>query len=88
MGRILNTARSFRRLTEEELASIRSARLRLVKALPEESLVDLGERTHSAWRPTRAAVYNGVFSDHLFKGGEQVKIASVEPYVPKPASAP
>ncbi|MGH0038582.1 MAG: M48 family metalloprotease [Myxococcota bacterium] len=87
MGRILNTARSFGRLTDEERASIRSARLRLVTAQAEESLVELGERSHSAWRPNRAAVYNGVFVDHRFAGGEWVKVAKVEPYTPRPAKA-
>lgn len=87
-GRILNTARSFGPLTEEERASIRSARLRLVKALPDETLVEVGERADSAWRPNRAAVYNGVFVDHRFAGGEWVKVAKVEPYRPEPAQAP
>jgi predicted Zn-dependent protease len=88
MGRFLNTARSFGPLTDEEKASITSARLRLVKALPDESVVEIGERADSAWRPNRAAVYNGVFVDHRFAGGELVKVAKVEPYVAAPTPAP
>ncbi len=81
-GRFANTARSFRPLTDEERRSIRAARLRLVQAMPGEALSDLGKRAGSAWNPTRAAVYNGIFSNHRFEGGELVKIASVEAYRP------
>ena len=81
-GRLLNTARSFRPLTPAERSSIQSMRLRVVTARPGEGLVALGQRTGNAWDPSRTAVYNGLFANHRFEGGELVKIAQVEAYVP------
>lgn len=81
-GRMLNTTRSFRPLTEEERRSFRSTRLRLATARPGEDLVALGERTGNAWDPANTAVYNGIFVNHRFAGGELVKIAQSQPYIP------
>jgi len=81
-GRILNTARSFRPLTEKERLSIRATRLRVVTARPGEDLLALGDRTGNAWDPSHTAVYNGIFVDHRFEAGELVKIAQSELYVP------
>ena len=83
LGRTLATARSFRPLTEEERASIQSQRLRVVKARSEENLEALTRRTGNAWDTTRTAVYNGIFANHRFEGGELVKVSQVEPYTPK-----
>jgi len=80
----LNTARSFRPLTEEQRKSIEMTRLALVEARAGEDLVALGKRTDNSWEPSRTAVLNGIFSNHRFEGGELVKIARVEPYVAKP----
>jgi predicted Zn-dependent protease len=82
-GRMLNTARSFRPLTPEERNAIQSERLRVVEARPGEDLTALGQRTGNAWDPSRTAVFNGLFSNHRFEGGEFVKIARVEPYRPQ-----
>ena len=83
LGRTLSTARSFRPLTREERNSLTVTRLRLATARPDEDLTALGRRTGSAWDPSHAAVYNGIFVNHRFAGGERVKIASVTPYVPR-----
>ena len=83
LGRTLSTARSFRPLTPEERNSLTVTRLRLATARPDEDLTALGRRTGSAWDPSHAAVYNGIFVNHRFAGGERVKIASVTPYVPR-----
>jgi predicted Zn-dependent protease len=80
----LNTARSFRPLTEEQRKSIEVTRLSLVEARAGEDLVALGQRTGNSWEPSRTAVLNGIFTNHRFEGGELVKIARVEPYVTKP----
>jgi predicted Zn-dependent protease len=82
LGRTLSTARSFRPLTREERSSLTVTRLRLAMARPDEDLTALGRRTGNAWDPSLAAVYNGIFVNHRFEGGERVKIASVTPYVP------
>jgi predicted Zn-dependent protease len=83
LGRTLNTARSFRPLTEEERNSVTSTRLRIAKANPGETVEALHRRTGSTWEIQEIALYNGVFIDHRFDGGELVKIARVEPYTPK-----
>jgi len=83
VGRFSNTTRSFRPLTEEERSSVRAKRLRLAKARPGEDLVELGRRYDNAWKPGNTAVYNAIFPNHRFEGGELVKMAHVEPYVPK-----
>jgi predicted Zn-dependent protease len=80
----LNTARSFRPLTEEQRRSIEVTRLALVEARAGEDLVALGDRTGNAWDPSRTAGLNGVFTNHRYQGGELVKIVLVEPYSPKP----
>jgi predicted Zn-dependent protease len=74
------TARSFRPLTEAERASIQATRLRVVTARPGEGLAELGRRTGNAWDPSSTAVYNGIFVDHRFEGGELVKVVKVEAY--------
>ena len=81
-GRMLNTARSFRPLTDEERSRIEATRLRLVTALRGEDLEALARRAGNDWDPTRTAVYNGIFTTHRFSGGELVKVARVEPYTP------
>jgi len=85
LPQFLNTARSFRPLTEEQRRSIEVTRLALVEARAGEDLVELGRRTDNDWDPSRTAVLNGLFANHRFEGGELVKIARVEPYSPKPA---
>jgi len=82
LGTTLSTARSFAPLSDEDRRSIRSTHLHVVTARSGEDLVALGQRTGNAWDPTTTAVYNGVFSDHRFAGGELVKIALAEPYAP------
>lgn len=84
LGRTLVTTRSFRPLTAEELASFVQTNLDFVQARPGESLEAVGKRTGSSWDVQVAALYNGVFYDHVYKGGELVKIAVEKSYVPKP----
>jgi predicted Zn-dependent protease len=79
-GRFLNTARSFRPLRREERNSIVETLLHLVAALEGDSVVALGQRSSNHWDPATTAVYNGVFTNHRFRGGERVKIARVQPY--------
>jgi predicted Zn-dependent protease len=87
-GRILSTTRSFRPLTESERTSVKVSRLRIVEARPGESLQELSQRTGNGWDVSLTAVENGIFTNHRFKGGEKVKIALVEAYVPKPPAPP
>jgi predicted Zn-dependent protease len=82
-GRILNTMRTFRPLTEEQRRSIRATRLRVVTAQPDESLPELSRRTGNVWDSSQTALGNGLMRSHRFKGGELVKIARAEPYTPQ-----
>jgi predicted Zn-dependent protease len=82
LGRTLNTARSFRPLTDAERNSIQATRLRLATARRGEDLEALVQRSGNAWDLSRTAVFNGIFANERFEGEELVKIAHVEPYVP------
>jgi predicted Zn-dependent protease len=82
LGRMLNTARSFRPLTLGERNRIHGTRLHMVTARPGEHLEALSRRSGNAWDTSTTAVYNGIFASHRFEGGELVKTARVEAYVP------
>jgi predicted Zn-dependent protease len=83
LGTTLGTARSFAPLSDEDRRGIRSSRLRVVTARPGEDLAALGQRAGNDWDPTTTAVYNGIFSDHRFAGGELVKVSLAQPYAPR-----
>jgi predicted Zn-dependent protease len=83
-GRTLSTTHSFTPLTEEERNSLSGMRLRHTQARPGDSIQRLSERSGNAWNVTDTAIYNAIFVDHNFKGGEWVKISKTEAYIPKP----
>jgi hypothetical protein len=58
----------------------------VVSARSGEDLTTLSRRTGNVWSLAETAVYNRVFSNHIFGGRELVKIARVEPVgvLPKP----
>ncbi len=87
VGRAHAAARTFRPLTEEERGSVQVIHLRLVRALPDETITALSQRADNAWGPGRTAVLNGLFVDNRFEGGEIVKIARAVPYTPRPERA-
>jgi predicted Zn-dependent protease len=87
-GRMLNTTRSFRPLSSEERSKIHETRLHLVTALPGEDLGAIGRRSDNAWEVSTTALYNGVFIDHRYAGGELVKTTRVEPYSPQASGSP
>jgi predicted Zn-dependent protease len=78
----LETARSFAPLPAGARGPIPVERLRIATARPGETVAALGRRTGDAWDPTTTAIYNGVFPDHVFAGGERVKIARRETWTP------
>ena len=81
LGRTLTATRSFRRLSPDNRRLIQAHRLRVVKALPGESLADLGSRTDDSWSPSNRALFNALFSNHVFEGGELVKTSRAEAHV-------
>jgi predicted Zn-dependent protease len=78
---MLATARSFRRITPEELAGIQVTRLQVETAHAGEGLAEVSERSHNVWSINDTAVFNAVFANHRYSGGELVKVAVREPYV-------
>jgi predicted Zn-dependent protease len=79
---MLSTARSFRTLTDDERRRIQVERLRVATARAGEDFTALSKRTANVWSVNDTAVYNGLFANNRFKGGESVKIAVREPYAP------
>ena len=80
------TALTLRTLTDEELNSLQSTLLRVATAWPGEDLASLSTRTGSSFELADLAATNGIFVNHRFTGGELVKIARTEPYIPAPAT--
>ena len=87
LGRARVTARSFRTLTPTERHAVIETRLGVAEAQGGESLGDLSARTGNAWDDQRVAILNALTIDHIFEGGETVKIALAKPYVPRSAGA-
>jgi hypothetical protein len=57
-------------------------RLRVETARAGETLATFSQRTGNVWSVNDLAVYNGVFADHRFEGGELVKFSRSETYQP------
>jgi predicted Zn-dependent protease len=80
-GAMLATARSFRPLAPQE-RQVPVTRLRFTKARAGETLAAFSARTGNTWTVNDLAVYNGVFTDHRFAGGELVKFSRQETFQP------
>ena len=80
LRRALTAARSFRALSPENRGLVQAHRLRVVRAEPGESLADIGPRSEDSWSPAYRALFNALFSNHVFEGGELVKISRAEAY--------
>jgi len=76
----LETARSFRPLSNAERASITELRLRVVAARGGESLGALSRRTGNAWSLNETAVANGLEPSARLSAGAPIKIAVQVPY--------
>ena len=83
VGRAHTTARTFRRLSDDERRGVQVLHLRVVRAMEGENIASLSQRTANAWGPGRTAVLNGVFVDAHFEEGQLVKIARAVPYTPR-----
>jgi predicted Zn-dependent protease len=82
-GAMTATARSFRPITREESSGIEVTRLQVETARAGEGIAELSKRARNVWSINDTAVYNAVFADHRFAGGELVKVAVREAYVPR-----
>jgi predicted Zn-dependent protease len=74
------TAFSFRPLSTKEKDSILETRLRVVEALPGETLQELSVRTSNFWSAYHTSVVNGLEEDQVLKEGQLVKVAISQPY--------
>ncbi len=75
-------AHSFRVPTRAERDEVMVRELRVATAAAGESIEALQRRTRSVWEPQEFAVANGLDAEHVFAGGELVRIAFARPYVP------
>jgi predicted Zn-dependent protease len=76
------SALTFRPLTVDERGSIRAVHLHLVEARANEKLASLSQRANNVWKLEYTALVNGLDLNQRLKGGQLVKIAVVEPYLP------
>jgi len=79
-GVLMETATSFRPLTEEDWPKIKETRLRVVKARHGETLEELGKRVNSMWSLAETAVANGLPQKGRLSEGQLIKVAVPEPY--------
>jgi predicted Zn-dependent protease len=74
---------SFRPLDEEGARSLEVTRLRIARALENETLEQLSARTRNALELTYTGVLNDLFPSTSLHRGTPVKIGLREPYIPK-----
>ena len=79
LGRALTTALSFVPPNVERREPVTTMRLLVVSARSGENIETLSRRTSNVWTTSETAVYNGIFTNHVFGGGELVKVARFEP---------
>lgn len=83
-GRATAFAMSFRPLDEAAAHSLEVTRLRIARALENETLEDLSTRTRNELELGYTGVLNGVFASTTLARGTPVKIGIPEPYLPRP----
>ncbi len=83
-GRARAFAHSFRSLDAEAARSLQVIRLRVAKALENETLEALSLRTHNDVDLVYTGVMNGLYAETILTKGQSVKIGLAEPYLPKP----
>lgn len=83
-GRGRAFAHSFRPLDEEGIYSLKVTRLRIARALPNETLQALCLRTHNDLEVVFTGVMNNLYASTTLEKGTPVKIGLAEPYLPSP----
>jgi predicted Zn-dependent protease len=81
-GVFMETASSFRPLSQEDWSKIKETRLRIVKARDGETLEELGMRVDSEWLSAKTAVANGLSQNVRLKEGQLIKVVISQPYEP------
>jgi predicted Zn-dependent protease len=83
-GRGRAFAHSFRALDEAGIYSLMVTRLRIARALPNETLQALSERTHNDLEVVFTGVMNDLYASTTLTKGALIKIGLDEPYLPNP----
>lgn len=83
-GRGRAFAHSFRPLDEKGVHSLKVTRLRIARALENETLQALSLRTHNEIELVFTGVMNNIYASTELAKGRPVKIGLAEPYLPKP----
>jgi len=83
-GRATAFAMSFRPLDEAAAHSLKVTRLRIARALDNETLQALSERTRNELELGYTGVLNGIFASTELARGTPIKIGIAEPYLPRP----
>ncbi len=86
-GRTRTFSQSFRPLDEAGMHSLRVTRLRIARALDNETLVQLSERTRNELEVVFTGVLNGIYASTPLERRHPLKIGIAEPYLPKPRPA-
>ena len=83
-GRANAFIQSFRPLDEDGIYSLEVTRLRIARALQDETLEQLSSRTHNDLELVYTGVLNDLFASTRLAKGQAIKIGLNEPYFPKP----
>ena len=83
-GRIRSFAHSFRPLNEAGVHSLTVTRLRIARALENETLQSLSKRTRNELEVVFTGVLNGIFASTPLNYRTPIKIGIAEPYLPRP----
>ena len=83
-GRATAFAMSFRALDEAGAHSLKVTRLRVARALENETLQALSDRTRNELELGYTGVLNGIFASTELPRGTPIKIGIAEPYLPHP----
>ena len=87
-GRGRAFAHSFRPLDEAGVRSLKVIRLRIARALENETLQALSERTNNELELVYTGVMNGIYASTRLRKGQLIKIGLAEPYIPSPKTGP
>jgi len=82
-GRARAFGHSFRPLDEKGVRSLRVTRLRIARALENETLQGLSERTRNDLEVVFTGVLNGIYASTPLPRRTPIKIGIAEPYLPK-----
>ena len=87
-GRARSFAHSFRPLDDAGARSLRVTRLRVARALENETLSQLSERTRNELEVVFTGVLNGIYATTPLPARTPIKIGIAEPYLPQPQTDP